>query len=121
MITKNAGRLHCTFRPPGHPFASIPGVEENTLDRLNRLATGILPGTIRTATMGENYYSFAMAYPDGTTTELPHIWIDPADSDDEIRVRLKRAINEALHPDNEPDDASVPNIQAEEAGNWHDR
>ncbi len=71
--------------------------------------------------MGENYYSFLMTYTDGTTTELPHIWIDPDKSDDEIRDKLGRAIGEALYPENGPDDESVPNMQTEEAGSWHDR
>lgn len=96
------------------------GVELSKLARLNEIASDVLPGTIHTETMGENYYSFMMTYGDGTTTELPHIWIDPDRSDDEIRDKLRRALREAFHPETLPDDQSVPNIQAEEAGSWHD-
>ena len=85
---------------------------EKTIARLNRLASDVLPGKISTETMGENYYSFVMIYADGTTTELPHIWIDPARSDGEIRDKLQRAFREALHPESAPDDESVPNLQA---------
>ena len=96
-------------------------MEPNVLDRLNRIASDVLPGEIRTETMGENYYSFVMKYDDGTTTELPHIWIDPDTSDEEIRDKLQRAIGEAFYPEETlPDDQSVPNIQAEKAGSWHD-
>lgn len=95
-------------------------VEENILARLTRIASDVLPGKVRAETMGENYYSFVMTYADGTTTELPHIWIDPERSDEEIRHKLERAIREALHPEETPDDRSVPNIQAEAAGSWHD-
>ena len=86
-------------------------MEENILTRLDRIASGVLPGTIHTETMGENYYSFVMTYDDGTTTELPHIWIDPDRSDDEIRHKLGRAIGEAFYPEETlPDDESVPNM-----------
>jgi hypothetical protein len=96
------------------------GVELTVLERLNRIAADVLPGKIRTETMGENYYSFVMTYADGTTTELPHIWIDPATSDEEIRDKLETAIGESFYPENAPDDQSVPNIQMEKAGSWHD-
>ena len=96
-------------------------MEQEILDRLNRIASDVLPGTIRTETMGENYYSFLMTYDDGTTAELPHIWIDPNTSDEQISQKLARAIGEAFYPDESMgDDQSVPNIQAEKAGSWHD-
>jgi hypothetical protein len=90
---------------------------EAIVERLDRLAADVLPEKSHTVDMGENYYSFKVTDELGTRCELPHIWIDPATSDEQIREKLSRLYQEAVYPEAGPDDASVPNIQTE--GNRH--
>ena len=88
-------------------------MSEGILQRLDRIAGAVLPEKSQPVDMGENYYSFEITDELGTRCELAHIWIDPATSDEQIREKLSRAFQESLHPENGPDDASVPNLQTE--------
>jgi hypothetical protein len=44
------------------------------------------------------------------------IWIDSKSSDRQIREKLQRALNEALHPETLPGDLSVPDLGRERSG-----
>ncbi len=88
---------------------------DEILSRVNRIASHALPGLIRTNPQGEDYYSFELKN-EGTVSVLPHIWIDPDASDEQIGDKLKYVLQEALHPETMPDDLSVPNLQREENG-----
>lgn len=89
---------------------------DNLLKRIEHIACAVLPGAIRTKALGENYYSFQLKDSAGNASTLPHIWIDPASTDQQIRKKLIHAVDEALHPESAPDDLSVPNLKGEEAG-----
>lgn len=89
---------------------------EDILIRVNRIASHALPGSIHTSACGESYFSFDMKDDSGTVSSLPHIWIDPECSDRQIGDKLKRALQEAFHPETLPDDLSVPNLEREESG-----
>jgi len=88
---------------------------EQILNRVDRIASGVL-GAVHTKACGEDYYSFEMKDAAGNAIVLPHIWIDPESSDRQIGEKLKRALNEALHPETLPDDLSVPDLKTEKSG-----
>lgn len=82
--------------------------------RLERIAAGILPGCAHIEPLGDDYFTFEMTGDDGTKSALPHVWINPNASDNQLRDKLRRAYQEALHPETLPDDASVPDLRTEE-------
>jgi hypothetical protein len=87
---------------------------DNPLTRLNRIASEILPGRqIETTARGEDYYVFAITGTHGSRSAFPPVWIDPKASDQQVREKLSREFEQALHPDSSPDDLSVPNLQTE--------
>ncbi|MDQ1472247.1 MAG: hypothetical protein QOJ99_3727 [Bryobacterales bacterium] len=86
---------------------------DNLLTRLDQISSEVLPGKIRTEARGENYYVFEMTDAAGTRSALPPIWIDPRGTDQQIRDKLRRELEQALHPESGPDDSSVPNLQTE--------
>lgn len=86
---------------------------DNLLSRLGRISSHVLPGTTRIEVLGENYYTFEMIDTQGTRCVLPRIWIDPEAGDRQIGDKLTRMFKEALHPECDPDDASVPTLQTE--------
>ena len=92
---------------------SLPGMAENFLDRLQKIAADALPGESRVESVGESYYTFEMTDANGTKSTLPRIWIDRDASDAHIRSKLAFVLQGATDPDSLPDDASVPNIQTE--------
>ena len=95
---------------------SALGMADDLLGRVDRIASGALPDVIHTIACGEDYFSFEMRDAAGTVFALPHIWIDSESSDRQIRDKLQRALNEALHPETLPDDLSVPDLGREEPG-----
>ena len=89
-------------------MANIP------LERLNRIASEILPGRhVETTARGEDYYVFEAAVAQGLRSPFPPVWIDPNASDHEVQGKLSREFERAFQPDSSPDDLSVPNLQTE--------
>ena len=91
----------------------MQGMSNNLLNRLERIAPGALSGQARVEALGENYYTFAITNAQGTKSVLPHLWIDPDGSDQQIQEKLRLALQTALHPETLPDDASVPDLRTE--------
>jgi hypothetical protein len=89
-------------------------VSDNSLTRLNRIASEILPGQqIRTIARGEDYYVIEITGVQGSRSALPPIWIDPDANDRQVKDKLAREFERAFHPDSSPDDLTVPNLQTE--------
>ena len=88
-------------------------MSENLIARLDRISSEVLHGTTRIETLGENYYTFEVTDAQGMKSALPHIWIDPEESDGQIQTKLARAFQEALQPELGRDDSSVPNLRTE--------
>jgi hypothetical protein len=87
---------------------------DNPLTRLNRIASEILPGQrVEATARGEDYYVFEITGAQGSRSAFPPVWIDPNASDHQIKVKLSREFEQAIHPDGSPDDLSVPNLQTE--------
>jgi hypothetical protein len=89
-------------------------MSDNSLTRLRRIASEILPGRqIETTARGEDYYVFVITGEQGSRSALPPVWIDPNASDHQVKEKLSREFERAFHPDSSPDDLSVPNLQTE--------
>jgi hypothetical protein len=89
-------------------------VSDNSLTRLNRIASEILTGKqIETIARGEDYYVFEIADAQGSRSAVPPVWIDPQANDHQVKDKLAREFERAFHPDSSPDDLSVPNLQTE--------
>jgi hypothetical protein len=89
-------------------------MSDNSLTRLNRIASEILPGQqIETTARGEDYYVFEITGAQGSRSAFPPVWIDPNASDHQVKDKLSREFEQAIHPDSSPDDLSVPNLQTE--------
>ena len=89
-------------------------MSDNSLTRLNRIASEILPGRqIETTARGEDYYVFEITGAQGSRSAFPPVWIDPNASDHQVKDKLSREFEQAFHPDSSPDDLSVPNLQTE--------
>lgn len=87
---------------------------DELLTRVQRIASEVLAGkTVQVTAGGEGYYSFALPGTEPGGSTFPPVWIAPAASDQEIRVKLTREFQDALHPEGAADDASVPNLQNE--------
>ena len=87
---------------------------DNSLTRLNRIASEILPGQqIETTVRGEDYYVFEINGAQGSRSAFPPVWIDPNASDHQVEDKLSRQFEQAFHPDSSPDDLSVPNLKTE--------
>ena len=86
-------------------------MRDDFLTRLRKISADVLPGTIRPTMAAENYYIFEMTDSGGAKTTLPPIWLDPAATDRQIHDKLARTLEESLHPETIPDDASVPTLQ----------
>jgi|HubBroStandDraft_1064217.scaffolds.fasta_scaffold683532_2 hypothetical protein len=81
--------------------------------RVGKISADLLPGTVRQRNAGENYYVFEMIDNQGANTILPPIWLNPDATDQQIREKLARTLEELLHPETMPDDASVPTLKTE--------
>jgi hypothetical protein len=81
--------------------------------RLRKISADILPGTARQENSGENYYVFEMMDSQSAKTSLPPIWLNPDATDRQIREKLARALEDSLHPETMPGDASVPSLKTE--------
>lgn len=88
-------------------------MHDDFLTRLRKISADVLPSTVRPGIAGENYYTFEMTDSQGVKTTLPHIWLDPAATDQQIHDKLARTLEESLHPETMPDDASVPTLETE--------
>jgi hypothetical protein len=88
-------------------------MHDDFLTRLRKISADVLPGTVRPTIARENYYVFEMTDSDGVKTTLPPIWLDPAATDGQIHQKLAKTLEESLHPETMPDDASVPTLQTE--------
>jgi hypothetical protein len=89
-------------------------MSDNSLTRLNRIASEILPGQqIEATARGEDYYVFVITGAQGLLSAFPQVWIDPNASDQQVKDKLSREFEQAFHPNSSPDDLSVPNLQTE--------
>jgi hypothetical protein len=47
------------------------------------------------------------------SADVPPIWLNPDATDPPIREKLARTLEESIHPETIPDDASVPTLKTE--------
>jgi hypothetical protein len=87
-------------------------MDDDFLSRLGKISADVLPGAVRQRNAGENYYVFEIDN-QGTKTTLPPIWLNPDATDRDIREKLARTLEESLHPETMPCDASVPTLKTE--------
>ncbi|MES1258518.1 MAG: hypothetical protein ABUS51_08805 [Acidobacteriota bacterium] len=62
---------------------------------------------------GEGYYAFDWTDAAGHRSILPRVWIAPHAGDGEIREKLSDEFRRDFYPDSDPDDLSIPGLQAE--------
>jgi len=87
---------------------------DDIFTRLGKLATEVLNGQpTEVRASGEDYYVFTVTNAQGVQSSLPAIWIAPGATDTQIRAKLADEFQQALYPDAEPGDLSVPNLQTE--------
>jgi len=97
-----------------NPECSTSIMFDNSLTRVNRMESEILPGQrIQATARGEDYYVFEITGAQGSRSAFSPVWIDPNASDHRTKVKLSREFEQAIHPDWSPDDLPVPNLQTE--------
>jgi hypothetical protein len=89
-------------------------MKDQTVNQLKTIASELLPGEeVAVIANGEDYYTVEVVMADGRKSNFPPVWLPQTASEQQIKAKLSHAFHEHLHPESDPDDLTVPNLQTE--------